>query len=433
MKTRMTRRTFLQRTTVSAAGLVLARPLLGRSRQLSLNEKLNIGMIGVADRAHADLEGVASENIVAICDVDDKFLGRAAREFPAAKTYNDFRRLLDRNDLDAIVVATPDHTHAVATVAALESGRHVYCEKPLTRTVSECRAVEEAARKAKRATQLGTQIHAGDNYRRVVELIQTGAIGPVAEVHVWVDVTYGNLKLPKESPPVPSELHYNLWLGPVPYRPYHPQYLPVLWRNWWAFGGGALSDFGCHYLDLPHWALGLRTPLTVGVVDGPPVKAESVPPWLIVAYEYPARGMQPPVKLTWYHGGRQPSPDVLAPELAAKWRSGVLFIGKKGMLLSDYNRHTLLPEDKFKDFVPPAPFIPKSIGHHAEWIRACKTGEPTTCNFGYSGPLTETVLLGNVAFRAGSKLEWDTRRLKATNCPEADRFIQHRYRAGWSV
>ena len=223
MTKRINRRAFLQQSTLSAAGLLLARPLLGGARQLSPNEKLNIGMVGVANRAHEDLMGVATENIVAICDVDDKFLAKASQQFPAAKTYSDFRRLLDRTDLDAVVVGTPDHTHAVAAVGALESGRHVYCEKPLTRTISECRAVVDAARKNKRVTQIGTQIHAGDNYRRVVELVQTGAIGPVKEVRVWVDVAYGNLELPAQSPPVPSELHYDLWLGPVPFRPYHSE------------------------------------------------------------------------------------------------------------------------------------------------------------------------------------------------------------------
>ncbi|PYK65720.1 MAG: oxidoreductase, partial [Verrucomicrobia bacterium] len=333
--------------------------------------------------------------------------------------------------IDAVVVGTPDHTHAVAAVAALQSGRHVYCEKPLARTVSETRIITETAREHKRVTQIGTQIHAGSNYRRVVELVQSGAVGPVREVHVWVAATYGGMEAPKETRPAPPNLHYELWLGPVEYRSYSPEYLPFKWRNWWAFGGGALADFGCHYMDLPHWALGLSYPLTVEPVDGPPVHPESTPPWLIVRYEYPARGEQPAVRLTWYHGGKQPA--LLSPEQAAKWKSGVLFIGAKGMLLADYGRHVLLPERDFEGFKPPTPFLKDSIGHHKEWIEACKTGGPTSCRFDYSGPLTEAALLGNVAYRAGRKLEWDREHLKATDCPEADRYIHHHYRKGWKI
>ncbi|MBI3850858.1 MAG: Gfo/Idh/MocA family oxidoreductase [Verrucomicrobia bacterium] len=434
MNARIGRRQFIKHTSLTAAGLWLAG---GRffSAKGSPNEKLDIGFIGVANRAGDDLNEVAREidsvNVAALCDIDDNFLAKAKAKYPGAKTYNDFRRLLDHKGLDAIVVGTPDHTHAVATVAALRSGRHVYCEKPLTHTVSEARIVAEAARKRKRVTQIGTQIHAGTNYRRVVELIQRDAIGPVNEVHVWVAATYGGMERPKETPPVPPNVHYDLWLGPVAYRPYSPEYLPFKWRNWWAFGGGALADFGCHYMDLPHWALELRHPLTVEVVDGPPVHPESTPPWLIVRYEYPSRGGKPPVKLTWYHGGKKP--ELLAPDVTAKWNSGVLFIGSKGMLLSDYNRHQLLPEKDFAGFVPPQPFIPNSIGHHKEWVEACKTGGPTTCNFDYSGALTEAALLGNAAYRVGQKLQWDAKTLKATNCPEADQFIQHHYRRGWRI
>jgi predicted dehydrogenase len=319
----------------------------------------------------------------------------------------------------------------VAAVAALRSGRHVYCEKPLARTISEARIITETARKLNRVTQIGTQIHAGSNYRRVVELVQSGAIGAVREVHVWVAATYGGMELPKETVPVPANIHYDLWLGPVEYRPYSPEYVPFKWRNWWAFGGGALADFGCHFMDLPHWALGLSHPVTVEPVEGPPVHPESTPPWLIVRYEYPARGEKPPVRLTWYHGGKQPT--LLSTEQSAKWKSGVLFVGEKGQLLADYGRHALLPEKDFADFKPPAPFIKDSIGHHKEWIEACKAGGQTTCQFDYSGPLTEAALLGNVAYRVGRKLEWDWKQLKATNCAEAGQYLQHHYRKGWRI
>src|SRR5438094_240555 len=305
MNTSISRRKFLKQSALgtAAAAFACARPLRVRA---SANDKLNIGFIGTAGQARFSIDNLVSENIVALCDIDDNNLAAASKRFPQAATYNDFRRLIDQPGIDAIVVAIPDHTHAVAAVAALRSGRHLYCEKPLARTISEARIITETARKYKRVTQIGTQIHAGSNYRRVVELVQRGAVGPVREVHVWVSATYGGKDLPRETPPVPPNIHYDLWLGPVEYRPYSPEYVPFKWRNWWAFGGGALADFGCHYMDLPHWALELSRPLTVEPVDGPPVHAESTPPWLIVRYEYPARGGKPAVRLTWYHGRKQP-------------------------------------------------------------------------------------------------------------------------------
>ncbi len=429
MKSNFSRRQFLRQTALGAAGTFF----IARSgfAKVSPNEKLNIGAIGVAGRGGDDLHEVASENIVAICDVDTHNLGAAAKKFPGAKTYYDFRRLVDRNDLDAIVVGTPDHVHAVQAAAALRSGRHVYCEKPLTRTISEARLITDLARKHKRVTQIGTQIHAGGNYRRAVEIVRSGVIGNVTEVHVWVGATYGGKDMPKEFPPEPLHLHYDLWLGPVPFVPYHPQWVPFAWRNWWAFGGGSLADFGCHFMDLPFWALDLRYPLSAEVVDGPPVHPDSTPPWLIVRYEFPARGVQPPLNLIWYHGGKKPAE--LREDLRDKWGSGVLFIGQHGQLLADYGRHMLLPEKQFEGWVRPRPSIADSIGHHKEWIEACKTGGKTTCNFDYSGPLTEAALLGNVAYRCGCRIDWDPKKLRARNCADADQFIQHKYREGWRL
>jgi len=430
MKNHLSRRQFLASGSILTMGIASV-PLFKTWGKISPNEKLNIGVIGVSGRGGSNLAGVSKENIVALCDVNELQLKDAAQRYTSAKTYFDFRKMLEQNDMDAVVVSTPDHTHAVAAYMALKTGRHVYCEKPLTRTVSECRIVTDTARQQKLVTQIGTQIHAENNYRRVVELIQSGAIGPVNEVHVYVNVKYGGKTMPTDRPQVPEYLHYDLWLGPVPERFYHPAWVPFWWRDWWAFGGGALSDFGCHYMDLPFWALDLKYPRTIEVVDGPAPDPESCPPWLIVRYEFPARGDKPPVKLTWYHGGKHP--ELITPDLYQKWKSGVLFIGKKGMLLADYNRNLLLPEKDFQGFVRPQPTIPPSIGHHREWIEAIKNNGKTTCHFDYSGPLTETALLGNVAFRAGKKLEWDPVKLKAVNCPEADQFIQHKYRAGWSI
>jgi predicted dehydrogenase len=427
----ISRRGFIKGASATAIGTFFIPRFSRAANGQGANEKLNIAMIGTANQAKYNLDNVASENIVAICDVDENFLAKTAERFPHAKKFNDFRRLVDEKDIDAIVVATPDHTHAVATMAVLKSGRHVYCEKPLTHTVSECRAIRNAAKKAGKATQMGTQIHAGDNYRRVVELIQRDAIGKVKEVHVWVNSSYGGKTRPMDTPPVPDTLHYDLWLGPVEPRPYHPVYLPFNWRNWWAFGGGSLADFGCHYIDLVHWAMGLRAPDSVET-EGPPVDAECPPLWLIARYhynEYRPGG----VNVTWYHGGKRPEREGMPADFNEKWKSGVLFVGEKGELLSDYGKHVLLPEEKFKDFVRPEQFIKKSVGHHKEWINACKHGTPTTCNFDYSGALAEAVLLGNVAYRVGKKLAWDSKTLKATNCPEAEEFIQHHYRAGWAL
>jgi predicted dehydrogenase len=420
----------LQTSALAGAGLWLARGPCGRAA--SPNEKLAVAVVGVAGRGGANLNGVQTENIVALCDVDSVNLGKAAGRFPQAKTYRDFRKMLDevQGRIDAVVVSTPDHCHAPAAGMAMELGKHVYCEKPLTHSVFETRTLTERARRNKLATQLGTQIHAGDNYRRVVELVRSGAIGPVGEVHVWQPGNLGGLDRPADTPPVPDNLDWDLWLGPAPWRPYHPAYVPQRWRAWWDFGNGTLGDFGCHYMDLPFWALGLKYPTSIEAA-GPPVHPETTARTLTVRYEFPARGDLPPVKLTWYNGGLRPA--LFETEKLPDWKSGVLFVGSKGMLQADYSRRALLPEEKFADFQPPEPTIPASIGHHEEWIAACKTGSPTTCNFDYSGPLTEAVLLGNVSYRAGSKLEWDAAALAAVNCPEADRYLRRDYREGWKL
>jgi predicted dehydrogenase len=266
-------------------------------------------------------------------------------------------------------------------------------------------------------------------------LIQTGAIGTVSEVHVWAGTVYGRDQ-DATLTPVPDSLDYDLWLGPVPHRPFRKSYHPSWWRNWWAFGGGTLADFGCHHMDLAHWGLHLRH---VGRVEaeGPPVDPETVPPWLVVRYEYPGRELPeggrslPPVSLTWYQGGRRPPH--FSGGILPEWGDGDLFVGEKGMLLAGYNSHVLLPEENFRDFQRSEPTLPDSIGHHQEWIRACKTGAATTCNFDYSGALTETVLLGNVAYRTGKALEWDAAKLRATNASEADHYVRHHYRDGWRL
>lgn len=439
------RRRFLQSSALAAGSVLLGAPALLRAK--SPNEKLNIAIIGAGGRGASNTRDVSGENIVALCDVSEPNLNKAAEKFPQARKYVDFRKLFDdANAIDAVVVSTAEQTHAFATMMALKLGKHVYCEKPLTHSIWEARSVTEAAAKAKVATQMGTQIHATDNYRRVVELVQTGAIGPVHEAHVWVSRAWGRQTpeeakthrdivsvqdRPTEAMPVPMGVHWDLFLGPAPERPFHEVYWPgPKWYRWWDFGSGTMSDLGSHWNDLPFWALKLRHPLTIEA-DGPPPHPELAPASMSATYEYGARGDMPPVKLTWYQGTLKPR--LHTEGQIPKWDSGVLFIGSKGMLLADYAKYVLLPEGQFKDFKRPDPFIPKSLGHHAEWIHACKTGAPTTCNFDYSGALTEANHLGNVAYRTGKKLVWDPVKLKAKGCPEADRIIRREYRKGWTL
>lgn len=440
------RRCFLQNAAALSAGATLGAPAIVRGT--NLHDKLNIAVIGCGGRGGSNMDAVSGENIVAICDVNERNLNAAAEKHPAARKVIDFRRLFDHaHEFDAVVVSTCEHTHAFATLPALQLGKHVYCEKPLTHSTWEARIIREAAEQAKVATQMGTQIHAGDNYRRVVELIKSGTIGDVSEVHVWVSRTWGwhpskeaavaandivhVQDRPAESQPVPPRLNWDLWLGPVPARPFHEVYFPgPKWYRWWDFGNGTMSDLGSHFVDLPFWALDLKYPLTIEA-SGPPPHLEIAPASMQVTYQYGVRGDAPPLELTWYQGINKPT--CWKEGGIPQWENGILFMGQKGMLLSDYGKHVLLPEEEWTDFQPPKPSIPKSLGHHAEWIHACKTGGPTTCNFEYAGWLTEANHLGNVAYRAGKKLEWDSAGLCATNAREADPLIRRKYRPGWTL
>jgi len=430
MQYRTSRRHFLSVAASGGAGLLI----LGNSRSArsyQANEKLNIAVIGAGGRGAANLSDVASENIVALCDADERRAAGSFARFPQAKRYFDYRKLLEELErrIDAVVVSTPNHVHAPASVTAMRMGKHAYCEKPLTHSVYEARVAARVAAEKKVATQMGTQIHATDNYRRIVELIRAGAIGPVREFHAWLPGGRGAGDRPKDTPPVPEGLHWDVWLGPAPERPYHPCYVPHDWHYWWDFGGGEYGNMGCHYLDLAFWALDLRHPTTIAA-DGPPPHPESTPAVQHARYEFPARGDQPPVVLTWTQGPKPPP--VFEQHQFPNWAWGV-FVGSEGMLLANYGQRLLWPQEKFADFRPPEPSIPPSLGHHREWIAACKTGGPTTCNFDYSGAVTETVLLGNVAYRVGQKLQWDAANMKFPNCPEAEKYLQREYRAGWTL
>jgi predicted dehydrogenase len=440
---RITRRQFVGQA-LSVAGAVAAAPALLRGR--NLNDKLNIAMIGSGGRGLDNLNGVASENITVLCDVNATAVDKLATQYPDAKKYADFRKLFDRpNDFDAVVVSTCEHTHAFATMLALRADKHVYCEKPLTYNISEARLIRETASKLKLATQMGNQGHASNNHRRVKELILAGTIGPVREVHVWVSRAWGLqseeaaqrnkdilfvTERPKQADPIPAGLDWDLWLGPAPARPFNGIYVPgPKWYRWWDFGNGTMSDLGSHRNDLAFYALDIRAPLTIEAFADRPAHPDIAPATMRVVYEYAARDTMPALTLTWHQG--ESKPKIWTDGGIPQWPDAQLFIGDKGMILSSGDKHVLLPEKDFADFVPPPETIPNSPGHYAEWIDACKGGKPSLANFAYAGWTTEANHLGNVAYRVGKKLQWDADAMKATNAPEAEPFIRREYRKGW--
>jgi predicted dehydrogenase len=431
----MNRREFFQDTMRAGVGLWVLKSSLVRS--YAANEKLDIAIIGAGGRGGDNLRAVSTENIVALCDVDEQRAADSFQRFPQVPKYHDFRRMLEEraNSIDAVVVSTPDHTHAVAAVRAMQLGKHVYCEKPLTYSVEEARVMRETAARYGVATQMGNQGTASEGFRRGVEIVQAGTLGAVREVHIWTNrpVWPQGLDRPAETPPVPPHLQWDLWLGPAPERPYHPAYLPFNWRGWCDFGTGALGDMGCHTANLPFMALQLGLPQTVEA-ESSGVNAETFPRWSIIRQEFPARGDLPPVRLTWYDGGQKPPAELLLGQAMSE--SGCLLIGDRGTLFSpgDYGgEFKLLPEDRFADYEGPEPTLPRSPGHHQEWIRACKGGPPAMSHFEYAAVLTEMLLLGNVALRLGQKITWDAAEMKAVNCPEADRYLRRTYRQGWEL
>jgi predicted dehydrogenase len=430
----ITRRLFTQGAAAAALSLAAPRRVLP-----SANDRVNIAAIGVGGRGAANLKGVAGENIVALCDVDANNLAKAAQSFPKARAHADFRRMLEeQKDIDAVVISTADHVHAPAAVMAMRLGKHVYCEKPLSHSIHEARVMAEVAAKSKVATQMGNQGHASDGRRQTVELLRSGVIGPIHEVHAWVlNPTWPQgIERPSHTSPVPSHLNWDLWLGPAPERPYVEKvYHPFNWRGSWDFGNGALGDMGCHVIDSAYWGLRLGSPSTIEM-QGEPRMAETGPKSSVVKMTFPARGEGlPAVSLTWYDGGNLPPESVSEGVELPKGR-GAIFVGSKGKIIvlsDDGGKYKLLPEKTFAEFVLPAPTIATSPGHHEEWIRACKGQGTPGSNFGYAVGLTEIVLLGTVAYRAGRRIEWDAARMKATNCPEADGFLRREYRKGWTL
>lgn len=433
----LTRRQFLTRTTL--AGGALAFPFVSSRNVLGANERLNLASIGAGGKGASDVANSDSENIFALCDVDEKNAAETFKKYPNAKRYKDFRKLLDKEKtIDAVTVSTPDHMHAPIALAAMRRGKHVYCQKPLTHTVYEARQMAKAAREHKVATQMGNQGHCHPATRRLVELIQAGVLGAVKEAHVWTDrpIWPQGIGRPQEKEEIPTTLDWDLWLGVAPERPYSKAYVPFKWRGFWDFGTGALGDMACHCMDLPVWALGLRDPLSVEAQSSE-VNNETAPNWSIITYEFPGRETTGPIKMIWYDGGKKPARELVkGQELPT---NGVIIVGAKDTLYvpSYWGPGSFISGAKMDDFKNVPEKLPKPGGfersHHLEWIAACKGGPKALSNFDYSGPMTELVLLGNVAVRAGKKIEWDAKGLKITNDRDANKFLRTKYRKGWEV
>jgi predicted dehydrogenase len=432
----LSRRQFLASAAAAAAGVtIVPRHVLGGPGRTVPSEKLNVACIGVGGMGAGDTGQVSTENIVALCDVDWRHAAGTFNRFGKAKKHRDFRRMLDKEgkNIDAVTVSTPDNTHAVAAMMAIKMGKHVYCQKPLAHDMYEVRKLTEAAREHQVMTQMGIQLHAESCVKLVVEMIKSGVIGKVRKVDIWSGKNWGGGTRPKDTPPAPETLDWDLWLGPAPWRPYHPTYLPGNWRRWWDFGTGTLGDMACHIIDPAWWALDLTYPTSVEADPGP-FNSETYPQKTVVRCEFPARGDLPPVTLTWYDGAnRPPKPKELEQERDLPGQGG-LYYGEKGVILAPHGGNPrLIPESRMKGFKLPEPFLGRGINHYQQWIRACKGGAKPLANFDYSGPLTETVLLGNIAARAGRKLLWDGPNFRITNVPEANEYLRRQYRKGWTL
>ncbi len=443
MNMNLNRRQFLVSGALATGALALGGCVTKMPRKLATNEKLNIGIIGCGGKGWGDMEGVAAagENIVALCDADEIVLKRAAKKYPKAKVYRDYRKMLDEvRELDAVTVSTPDHHHFPAAMRAIERGLHTYVQKPLTHSIWEARQLTLAARKHRVATQMGNQGTSGEGIRQLVEMLGAGALGQVREVHIWTDrpIWPQGKERPAGADPIPKHLDWDLWLGPAPVRPYKSKYPdvdrhvyhPFCWRGWWDFGTGALGDIGCHAMNHPMWALKLGAPLSAEVIEtSGMVKNDAYPSWSIIRWDFPARGDLAPLKLFWYDGGKLPEK---RPEMGNRGYSdnGQLYVGDKGVFCSG----RLWPDALKNSFKQPAPTLPRieKENHYQDWLIACRGGRPACSNFDFAGPLTETVLLGNIALRLGRKLEWDAKNLRIPGCPEADPLIRRAYRKGWA-
>ncbi len=454
MKTHLSRRAFLATAAAATAVTILPRGF-GR---VGPNSRTTLACIGCGGQGTINLMNFLAFDeieVVAVCDVNREGGGyiswnwgqgkesqvcgreparRAVDEHykkRGCRAYADYRELLEKEDVDAVMIATPDHSHAVITMAALRKKKHVYCEKPLTWSVAEARAVAEEARRAGVATQLGNQGQATEEAYVVREMIADGAIGPVHEIQVGWGARFWHYpslqNRPSDTPPVPEGLDWDLWLGPAAERPYHPEYHPWTWRNWWEFGTGLLGDMGCHLLSTAWKALDLRHPISVEA-SSTAMYPELYPLGVIAHFEFPARGPHPPLKLSWYDGGLlPPSPPEIHPNRRG---NGVIYVGEKGKIFG----HRIIPESKMKAYGKPPRTLPRSPGHYKEFVDACRGGPPPGANFvDHAGVLTETLLLGNVALRAGKKLLWDGPNMRVTNDEAANDLLRRNYRKWWSL
>ncbi len=442
-KSNISRREFIGTTAMAAAAFtIVPRFVLGGPGFKAPSDKLNIACIGAGGQGHSDLKNVSSENIVALCDVDEVRAAEAFAEFPKAKKYSDFRVMFDKQkDIDAVTVTTPDHSHAVIAMTAIKMGIHTYVQKPLTHTIFEARKLAEAAKEYKVVTQMGNQGHASEGARLINEWIWDGAIGDVTEVYTWTNrpIWPQGIGRPEALPAIPPTLNWDVWQGPAPVRPYHPAYVPFKWRGWLDYGTGSVGDMGAHIIDHPFWALKLDYPSRVQA-SSTKLNDETYPLSTMITYDFPERDDMPPVKLHWYDGRiLPPRPAELEPgRKMGDGGGGVIFIGTKGKLMcSTYGSNPrIIPETKMKEYDRPEKSIPRSPGIHAEWIEACKNGGETTSNFGYASKLTEMMLLGNIAVRMSPKnkiLEWDGPNMRVTNVEEANELIHKEYRKGWSL
>jgi predicted dehydrogenase len=442
----LSRRHFMGAAAAVAAFTYVPRRVLGQAGGDSANNKLNIAGIGVGGQGGADMNALSSENIIALCDVDEERAAGTFNRFPSARKYKDFRRMLEKEhkNIDAVMVATPDHCHAPAAIMAMRLGKHVYVEKPMAHTIYEARRMTEVAKEMKVVTQMGQGGHAGEGLRLTYEFIRDGAIGPVREVHVWTDRPGTparpwwpqGLDRPTDTMAVPATLDWNAWLGPAHWRPYHKAYVPHDWRGWWEFGCGAMGDMAVHNADPAFFCLDLDAPTAVEA-ETSEVNDETLPKWSIITYEFPAKGSRPAVTMKWYDGGKMPPRPPEFEEDRKFEDNGILFVGDKGKILCGgwSGSPRLIPESKMKEYKRPEKTLLRSPGHHQEWIDACKAGKPemAMAGFWYSGPFTEALLVGNLAVRLQKRVEWDAKAMRSPNCPEADNYITKFYRAGYSV